>query len=254
MQEYLRFSSLRPTLNTCMFQFFLALLAGTVTVGGPCILPLLPIILGTSTAGRHPLRPFAIVLGFVLAFTGFALIFQAFGSFLGLSPSAWRYLASFLIAGFGLLLLFPNLQARLFAKLEPLVAKLTPNGALTQTNLVSGFVLGFSLGAVWTPCAGPVLGSILTLVAAKQNLAQAGALLFAFSLGAGVPMLLIAYGGQYATQHVKAFTKYTGLLQKTFGVIILLVALGLVTGLDQDVQAYLLTHYPWLFLGNTLNI
>jgi cytochrome c biogenesis protein CcdA len=232
-----------------MLQFLLALLAGAVTVGGPCILPLLPIILGTSTTGRHPLRPFAIVLGFVVAFSGFALTFSVFGSFLGLSPGTWRYLSAAIIACFGIIMLFPKLQATLFARLEPLIAKALPKTSLASNDLWSGFILGVTLGAVWTPCAGPVLGSILTLVAAKQQLAQAAALLIAFAIGAGLPMLLIAYGGQLAVQRVRALTKYTQTIQRVFGLLIILVAIGLVTGADTDLQAFLLEHHPWLFFG-----
>ncbi|WP_457831760.1 cytochrome c biogenesis CcdA family protein, partial [Staphylococcus aureus] len=66
-----------------------------------------------------------------------------------------------------------------------------------------GFVLGMTLGVVWTPCAGPVLGSILTLVATSSELAKSALLLFVYALGAGVPMLAIAYGGQYVTTRVR---------------------------------------------------
>ncbi len=237
-----------------MFQFFLALLAGLVTIGGPCILPLLPIILGTGTTSRHPLRPVAIVFGFIIAFTAFALIFSVFGSFLGLRPDTWRYVSAIIIGCFGLIMLFPALQTSLFARLEPILAKLTPKNSVQSSDLWSGFILGLTLGAVWTPCAGPVLGSILTLVAAKQNLAQAAALLFAFALGAGIPMLLIAYGGQYATTKVRAISKYTSVIQRVFGLLIILVAIGLVTKTDVTVQAYLLEHYPGLFFGLKFNL
>lgn len=232
-----------------MFQFLLALIAGMVTIGGPCILPLLPIILGTSTTGKHSLRPFAIVLGFVLTFSGFAVIFSVFGSFLGLGPTTWRYVSAIVIACFGFIMLFPKIQAALFSKLEPAIAKVTPSASLGSNDLWSGFLLGMTLGAVWTPCAGPILGSILTLVAAKRQVTQAAALLIAFSIGAGIPMLLIAYGGQLAVQRVRALTKYTETIQRAFGLLIILVAVGLMTGVDTTFQAYLLERYPWLFFG-----
>jgi len=232
-----------------MFQFFLALLAGAVTIGGPCILPLLPIVLGTSTAKRHPLRPISIVFGFTVTFTGFAILFSLFGGILGLSPTNWRLIAAFVIGLFGLLMIFPKVQAQLFARLEPIVGKLVPASDPTKQDLWSGWILGMSLGIVWTPCAGPILGSILTLIAAKQNLTQAGALLFSFAIGAGIPMLLIAYGGQVAVAKVKFFSKYTEIIQQIFGGLVILVAIGLITQTDILLQTYLLTHYPWLFVG-----
>lgn len=237
-----------------MLQFLLALLAGLVTIGGPCILPLLPIILGTSTTGRHPLRPVAIVFGFTLTFTGFALLFSLFGGALGLNPNTWRLIAAAVIGLFGLLMIFPKAQTALFARLEPMMQKIAPKTDPTKNDLWSGLILGLSLGLVWTPCAGPVLGSILTLIAAKQNLVQAGALLFAFALGAGLPMLLIAYGGQAAIQKVKVLSQYSTRIQQVFGFLVILVAIGLVTHTDIYIQSYLLEHYPWLFIGLELGL
>lgn len=248
-------NSFKKCSTNCMLAFLFAFLAGVVTIGGPCILPLLPILLGTSTTGKHPFRPFAIVFGFVFSFTIFALVFSLFGTFLGLSPEAWRWIAVILISVFGLLMLFPQLQARLFSGFEQKVnEKLQPGQNLSKRDLLSGFALGASLGALWTPCAGPVLGSILTLVASKQNVAQAAALLFAFSLGAGIPMLLIAYGGQLAVTKVQKLSKYTGTIQRVFGVLLLVTALAIGMGWDTQVQTYLLLNYPWLFLGNKFSL
>ncbi|MBP9869723.1 cytochrome c biogenesis protein CcdA [Patescibacteria group bacterium] len=237
-----------------MLIFLYAMLAGFVTIAGPCILPLLPIILGTSTVRAHKARPLFIVLGFILSFSAFAVIFSVFGSFLGISPDAFRLIAAILIGTFGFMMLFPRIQETIFAKLGPALGKLAPKTKAGDEGLWSGFILGTSLGLVWSPCAGPVLGSILTLVAAKQNIAQSAVLLGAYALGAGLPMLAIAYGGQAATTRVRAFAKYTTTLQRIFGAIIILVAIALMTGLDRDLQAWLLTNTPWLFPNLNLNI
>lgn len=237
-----------------MIAFLFAFLAGVVTVAGPCILPLLPIILGTSTVRQHPARPLFIVLGFTLSFAGFAVLFALAGHALGITPEAFRIVSVVVIGAFGVMMLFPKIQETLFAKLQPLISKVTPRADMQNTGLVSGFILGASLGAVWTPCAGPVLGSILTLVAAKQDLAQAGALLVAYAIGAGVPMLAIAYGGQAAVTHVRSLTKYSQLIQRIFGVIIILVAIGLATNFDQTIQVWLVEKAPWLFPNLNLNL
>lgn len=237
-----------------MLVFLFALLAGFVTIAGPCILPLLPIILGTSTVRRHPSRPLFIVLGFTLSFAAFAVIFGLFGSFLGLSPDAFRSIAAVIIGLFGLIMVFPDLQDRLFAKIFPLISRLAPSAGPTDGGLWSGFLLGTSLGLVWSPCAGPILGSILTLVASKRDAVQAGALLFAYALGAGLPMLVIAYGGQAATARVRSLVRYAPTIQRVFGILIVLTAIGLYTGLDRDVQLYLVQRYPWLFLNLNLKL
>ena len=237
-----------------MVLFFFAFLAGVVTIAGPCILPLLPIILGTSTVRAHASRPLFIVLGFCVSFAVFAILFSVFGGLLGISPDAFRTIASIVIGLFGLSMLFPKIQETIFAKLQPLLNRITPRTDPTNSGLLSGFILGASLGLVWSPCAGPVLGSILTLVAAKQNLTQAGALLIAYAIGAGLPMLLIAYGGQAAVNRIKSISKYTIAIQRIFGALIILVAIGLYSGLDRSFQTWLVLQAPWLFPNLNLNL
>lgn len=237
-----------------MIQFFFAFLAGVVTIAGPCILPLLPIILGTATKRTHPSRPLFIVLGFTLSFSVFAVAFAAFGRILGISPDGFRLIGTVVIGLFGFILLFPAIQERFFAKLQPALNKLTPKQNLEPEGLLSGFFLGASLGLVWTPCAGPVLGSILTLVATRQQPVQAGSLLIAYALGAGIPMLGIAYGGQYASQRVRTLARYSSVLQRIFGAIIILVAIGIYTGMDRDFQTWLILHAPWLFPNLQLSL
>ncbi len=238
-----------------MTAFIFALLAGAVTIAGPCILPLLPIILGTSTVKRHPARPLFIIMGFILAFSGSAIIFSVFGRTLNISSESWRYAAAVLIGLFGLMLLFPKLQESLFSRIGRLTAKMAPRQTnLAEGGLVSGFILGLSLGLVWTPCAGPVLGSILTLIAANQNIAQTAGLLIAYSIGAGLPMIAIAYGGQAAVTRVRSIAKYTVAIQRAFGALTILIAIGLFTGADRDFLTYLLEKAPWLFLNRYFNI
>jgi cytochrome c biogenesis protein CcdA len=237
-----------------MIQFFFAFLAGIVTIAGPCILPLLPIILGTSTKRGHASRPIFIILGFILSFTVFVILFATVGRALNIDTGLFRSIAAVLIGLFGIMMLFPDLQTKIFAKLEPILAKTSPKRDPNQSGLWSGFLLGTSLGLVWSPCAGPILGSILTLVAANQSLVQSGALLFAYSLGAGIPMLAIAYGGQAATTKVRAIAKHAPTIQRVFGVIIILVAIAIYTGLEANFQAWLITNYPWLFPNLNLGL
>ena len=234
--------------------FLFSFLAGFVTIAGPCILPLLPIILGTSTIRSHPARPLFIILGFILSFSFFSIALTIFGNSLGVSADTFRYIASGLIALFGISMVFPKIQESFFSKLQPILTRITPKTDGANQGLASGFILGTSLGLIWTPCAGPVLGSILTLIASKKQLVQSAILLMAYAMGAGIPMLAIAYGGQNAISKVRALSKYTVLLQRIFGAIIILVAIGLFTGADRTVQTYLIIHTPWLFPNLNINL
>ena len=112
-----------------------------------------------------------------------------------------------------------------------------------------GLVLGLSLGVVWTPCAGPVLGSILTLIATSEDLARAGVLLVTYAIGAALPILLIAYGGQYATTQMRRLVPYTPALQQSFGAAVLLVALAFYTQYDTVITVWLSDFYPGLQTG-----
>ncbi len=93
-----------------------------------------------------------------------------------------------------------------------------------------------SLGAVWTPCAGPVLASILSLVAKAQDPSWSASLLILYALGAGVPMLAIAYGGQFMRGRVRQLAPYAGRLQQVFGLLVVLTAAAIY--FQYDVQAY----------------
>ncbi len=239
--------------------FFLSLLAGAMTIAGPCILPLLPIILGTSTVRSHPSRPLFIVLGFIISFSVFVSLFSIFGRFIPISANTLRIVASALIVIFGLSLIFPKIQEVIFSRLGTTAmrigAKVSSASAVSGgAGPWSGFVLGATLGLVWTPCAGPVLGTVLTLIVSNRNLSQALGLLLAYAIGAGAPMLAIAYGGASAVSRVRILIKYTALIQRVFGVFIVVTAVGLYFGYDLVVQTYLLTNYPWLFPNRLINL
>jgi len=232
--------------------FLLALLAGVVTIAGPCILPLLPVILGTSTVKSHSSRPLFIVLGFIISFSAFVVLFSVFGHFIPIGASALRTVAAALLALFGVTMLFPRLQMAIFAR----VGRIAPKAGLpaAEAGPWSGFLLGATLGLVWTPCAGPVLGSVLTLIASNRNVSQAAALLVAYAIGAGAPMLAIAYGGNAAVTRVRALSRYTETIQRVFGVLIIITAVGIYFNYDQTIQTYLLTNYPWLFPNRLINL
>ena len=130
----------------------------------------------------------------------------------------------------------------------------TPGGMLTPVTSgdpvtplsvgAGGFVLGLTLGVVWTPCAGPVLGSILTLIATSQHLTHAGLLLLVYAIGAGVPMLAIAYGGQYASVRVRGLASHAHRIQQGFGVVVILIAGALYFQFDTLVTVWLSRFYP----------
>lgn len=224
-----------------MLQIFFAFLAGLLTIAAPCTLPLLPVLLGTSLDQKNKFRPVFIVLGFIIVFTLAAGILSIFARQIGLNTNIIRNAGIIILAFFGALLIWPKPFEFFAVKLTPLISKVSVKAGLGNKGNFSALLLGMTLGLVWTPCAGPVLASILTLIALQTDLLSATILLLFYSLGAGIPMLVIAFGGQYISKKVLVISKYSRLLQQIFGVIIILVAVMIY--FNYDAKLYSLFGY-----------
>jgi len=224
-----------------MFNLVLALLAGVVTVAAPCTLPMLPILLGASVGQTGRARPAMIALGFVMSFSMVALALSAIIRVFDFDPNVLRTGAAVLLAGFGLLMIWPAPFEWLSVRIGGLGSSST---AGSRQGMIGGFVLGTTLGLVWTPCAGPVLGSILTVVATSKDTAWASLLLVVYAIGAAIPMLLIAYGGQAVTTRIRSIARITPRLQQAFGVVVIGFAIVSYFQYDTLIVAWLTGFYP----------
>jgi cytochrome c biogenesis protein CcdA len=213
----------------------LAFGAGLFTVASPCILPVLPFLFGAGTAARDTRQPLRTMAGFILTFTAAGLLLGAASSAVHVAQETLRNASLLLLGVFGLLRIWSRPYDWLVAKLPSLPA---PSGG--------GFLLGASLGAVWTPCAGPVLASILVLVAGAQDITRSAWLLFLYALGAAIPMLGILYGGQAATQRVRVLARHSERLQQGFGLLIVLTAVAMYLQYDVLVYAKAAALFPTL--------
>jgi cytochrome c-type biogenesis protein len=226
-----------------MLNLVLALLAGIVTVAAPCTLPMLPILLGASVGQTGKLRPAMIALGFVMSFSATALALSAITLIFDFDPNSLRTGAAILLLGFGLLMVWPAPFQWLSIRLGGLAGGFAGSAA-TRQSAIGGFVLGTTLGLVWTPCAGPVLGSILTVVATSKDTAWASLLLIVYATGAAIPMLAIAYGGQAVTTRVRSLARISPKLQQGFGVVVIAFALLSYFQYDTLIVAWLTAFYP----------
>lgn len=226
--------------------FFLAIAAGFLTILAPCILPILPFLLGTS-GGRSKWKPLFTIVGFVGSFSILGAAFATAGSFFGISNSAVRNVAVVLLLLFGLALLFEKVYDKAMAWLQPILArwsKKISGGAALRSDAASGLLVGVSLGLIWTPCAGPILGSILTLASRTSDYVTTLLLMMAYALGAGIPMGLIAYGGQTLQKKMLGVGVWHGVLQKMFGLLVIGMALAIFTGYDNRLITWLIQFYP----------
>jgi cytochrome c-type biogenesis protein len=229
-----------------MPDLLLALFAGMLTIAAPCTLPVLPILLGASIVRRAGARPALIAVGFVVSFAFVALALNAVANALNFDPDWLRTGGLLLLIIFGVLMIWPAAFERLAARLAGGVA-LQPVTA-AQTNL-GGFVLGTTLGLIWTPCAGPVLGAILTAIATSPDHAHGALLLLTYTVGAAVPMLIIAYGGQAVSTRLRRVAPYTARLQQAFGVIVIAFALSALLQYDAIALAWFGQYFPQGRLG-----
>ena len=223
-----------------MLNLVLALLAGVVTVAAPCTLPMLPILLGASVGQTSKARPAMIAAGFVMSFSLVALALGAITRVFDFDPNTLRTAASILLVGFGLLMIWPAP----FEWLSSRTAGFASGGVASSQGVIGGFVLGTTLGLVWTPCAGPVLGSILTVVATSRDTAWASLLLVVYAVGAALPMLLIAHGGQAITSRVRGMARIAPKLQQGFGIVVIAFAVASYFQYDTLIVAWLTGFYP----------
>lgn len=173
--------------------------AGLISFLSPCVLPLVPgyvsIITGTGVAElRSPTPPMkgaslkhalAFVAGFSLVFISFGLAAGAFGSVLGKYQPA-------LETGFGLLIIIFGLHMSGIVRLPMLQREVRLHALMNGGGLPRSFVTGFAFGFGWTPCVGPVLGTVLALAATQSAILTAAALLALYSAGLAIPFLLTA--------------------------------------------------------------
>src|SRR5437870_6323318 len=171
-------------------------LAGVITAVSPCVLPVLPIILAGGASGGAR-RPFAIIGGLVASFTLFTLAAASILSALGLPQDFLRNVAIALLFVLAATLLVP----RLGLVLERPFAFLTRRRG---GDLGGGFLLGASLGLVFVPCAGPVFAAVSGIANHHRVGAWTVVVTAAYALGAALPMLLVARGGQAVAGRFRA--------------------------------------------------
>lgn len=228
-----------------------AFIAGFVTILSPCILPILPIILsspvGDGRVGKS--RPFGIVVGFILSFTFFTLFLSTIVRLSGIPADSLRLISIIVIAFFGASLLSPKFQVLtevLFSKL----ARFVPRNN-SKNGLIGGVMVGLSLGLLWTPCVGPILASVISLAITGTVTLHALIITLAYSLGTAIPMFLIIIGGQSVLTRLPFLSRNSSKIQRVFGVIMILTAIGIAFNVDRSFQTYILTKFPQYGVGLT---
>ena len=226
----------------------LAFLAGILSTLSPCVLPLLPIVLGAAAA-EHRLGPAALALGLALSFVVIGLFVATIGFSIGIDADFFRAVAAALLIGIGAVLLLPGLQQRVAAAAGPLSNWTEQRfGGFSTTGLGGQFAVGVLLGAVWSPCVGPTLGAASVLASQGKNLPQVGLTMLAFGIGAAVPLLLLGMLSREALMAWRSRLMEAGSgLKAALGAVLVLVGLLILTGYDKRLEALVVQISPdWL--------
>ena len=223
-------------------------LAGSLSTLSPCVLPLLPVLLGGALQ-QHRLAPVALAAGLAMSFTAVGLFVATLGFAVDIDGATIRAVAAGVMVVFGAVLISERLQ-RTFARFAgPLGGSATGMlGRISGEGLAGQFLLGRLLGAVWSPCAGPTLGAAIGLAAQSGTAAQAAIIMILFSLGATAPMLALAYGSRQALSRRRAeLARLAEMAKPAMGMALLLIGFLIVSGLDKVVETRLTdTMPPWL--------
>jgi cytochrome c biogenesis protein CcdA len=226
----------------------LALVAGALSTLSPCVLPLIPVVLGTA-ATEHRYGPLALASGLALSFTAIGLFVATVGFAIGLDAALFRTVAALLLMGIGIVLLAPALQQQFAVAAGPAGSWVQNQfGGASSAGLRGQFGVGLLLGAVWSPCAGPTLGAASILASQGTNLVEVTLTMGLFGIGAALPLLII---GTLSRDHMlrlrgRLMSAGQG-LRTAMGALLVAVGIAVITGADKQIEARLVERSPqWL--------
>jgi len=228
----------------------IAFLAGLISFLSPCVLPLIPgyisYISGTSFDKIKEKKRNLILIKTISFTLGFSFVFIALGStatFIGqfflFNSNILRILAGIIIILFSLQLIgfinfsFMNKDVRIFT-------------SQYNNSMAFPFVVGAAFGFGWTPCIGPILGSIITLATLEENIGRGTLLLSSYSLGLAIPFIISGVLIDKFLLFSKSFKKYTSVITKVGGAILLLTGIAILTGQLQVLGFFILEYFPLL--------
>lgn len=222
--------------------------AGLLSTLSPCVLPIIPILLGSATS-VHARAPLVLAAGLAVSYAVVGSTLAWAGSALDLDPALFRNVGAVILGLLGLVLMSGALQQR-FASMASGVGD-AGNNLLARMRLDSlwgQFVVGLVLGVVWSPCVGPTLGAAVLLASQGTQLPQVMLLMGVFGIGAAVPVVALAYVSRAAMVRTRGSLMQAGRAGKVvLGGLMLLVATMIVSGADRLVEVWLVDQSPaWL--------
>jgi cytochrome c biogenesis protein CcdA len=226
----------------------LSFVAGNLSTLSPCVLPLIPILVGTAMTG-HRMGPMALGGGLALSFATTGTLLASLGNAFDFNPDILRIFSAWLLVAFGLVLLSTWLQQR-FAAATAGIGSAGNNwiANFNMEGLRGQFMLGLLLGLAWSPCVGPTLGVAIGLASQGQQLTQVTLTMLLFGLGASFPIVILGMLSREGMQRARGKMASIGSTgKKVLGSIMLVLGVLILTGLDKQFEAAILNISPdWL--------
>lgn len=223
-----------------MIFFIISILAGVLTVLAPCILPLLPIVIGASEEGSRGIskRAFVVICSLSLSVILFTLLLKASTLLIDIPQSFWSTFSGLVIILVGFAMVYPSFWAKMpYINRLSVVSNKAVGVGYQKKNYKGDMLIGLALGPVFTTCSPTYLFIIATVLPA--TFVVGFVYLVGFTFGLALALLLIAYFGQQIVNRVTA-TQMTNRIKKIFGILIVLVGLLILTGYDKKLQTFIL--------------
>jgi cytochrome c biogenesis protein CcdA len=223
-------------------------LAGLLSTLSPCVLPIIPILLGSAT-NAHPRAPLALAGGLAISYAIIGTGLAWAGAALDLDASIFRNVGATILGLLGLVLMSGSLQQR-FASATSGIGD-AGNSLISRMNLdgLRGqFAIGLVLGIVWSPCVGPTLGAAVVLASQGSHLPQVALLMGVFGVGAALPVVALAYVSRSAMMKMRGKLVQAGKTGKMIlGAIMIAISTLILSGADKPIETWLVDQSPdWL--------
>jgi len=222
-----------------MTLLFISFIAGLLTVLAPCVLPLLPVIIGSSVGARSKATPYIVIGSLALSILIFTYLLKASTALIDIPPYIWSYLSGGILLGFGLTLLFPTLWEHLPFVNKGSVGANKILGAGYQKKSIWGDVLmGAALGPVFSTCSPTYFVILATVLPASFLLGTLYLLVYLFGLV--TVLLLIALLGQKITARLTGVSDSRGWFKRAIGALFILLGILIITGNDKKFESWVL--------------
>lgn len=224
-----------------MVFFIISILAGIFTVLAPCILPLLPVVIGASEEGPRGVsrRALIVIASLSVSVVLFTLLLKATTLFISIPQSFWTTFSGAVIVLVGITIVFPLFWARIpYVNKLNLISNKAVGTGYQKKSYTGDMLIGLALGPVFTTCSPTYLFIIATVL--PTTFIVGFTYLLGFTLGLAIPLLFIAYFGQQIVNKVTTHMQTTGTIKKVFGVLIILVGIAVLTGYDKKIETLIL--------------